>query len=498
MNLYRKIRQLIVGGEVVCALPSPTQPEPPHGNLDACRDGRVTGWAWNPASAQDKPIVEILAAGVSLGFARADQFREDLARHGIGNGCHGFTFDASGKIHGGESISVRFVDGTELAGSPMLHTGSNGEGRYVVFADIADNCNLRCPFCLTDYSRHGKTSYMSRETFARFIELMPYVRDGGFMLSCVHEPTLHPELPEFLAMIPPAYRHKAMLTTNLAREKFPDRLIQALANSGLHHINISFDSLDPDTFAIMRKNGRFSTFRDNLERLVELVRASDTPPALRYITVLTHLNAGEIGEIVRVTSEKYLSSENEVREPQIVAHMPAEWKTEHMPSSADWATATAAIGALGNTVKVCYEKYPALRGNLDEVGETRISGWAINERHPETPLEVEIRRDGMLLARVRADQHRPDLQAAGIGNGLHGFSVTDLPSGDPNGLEIHAHGVCLATARKAAPAPAHPCPPDYPLSLYVYPDGRLEMLGRQGFQANLHLIRDIPAFLQSL
>jgi hypothetical protein len=43
---------------------------------------------------------------------------------------------------------------------------------------------------------------------------------------------------------------------------------------------------------------------------------------------------------------------------------------------------------------------------------------------PERPVDLVIRDNGVVIAEVTADLHRPDLQAASLGNGCHGFSVT--------------------------------------------------------------------------
>jgi hypothetical protein len=58
--------------------------------------------------------------------------------------------------------------------------------------------NLRCPFCIVDYANVKGLRLMTRETFARAIELLPMMSPGCFWLSCLHEPTLHPQFIEFI------------------------------------------------------------------------------------------------------------------------------------------------------------------------------------------------------------------------------------------------------------------------------------------------------------
>ena len=64
-----------------------------------------------------------------------------------------------------------------------------------------------------------------------------------------------------------------------------------------------------------------------------------------------------------------------------------------------------------------------LRGRLDEASRRRISGWAQDDAYPDVPVSLLITADGILVARVLANLHRPDLQAAGIGRGRHGFGT---------------------------------------------------------------------------
>ena len=58
---------------------------------------------------------------------------------------------------------------------------------------------------------------MTEQTFRALIRLAPAVPDGGFWLSCLHAPTLHPMLGDFIELIPQAFRKKFWFTTNLTR-----------------------------------------------------------------------------------------------------------------------------------------------------------------------------------------------------------------------------------------------------------------------------------------
>ena len=102
----------------------------------------------------------------------------------------------------------------------------------LVAGDIVNNCNLRCPFCIVDYANVKGLNLMTRETFGRALELLPMTSPGNFWLSCLHEPTLHPQFIEFIESVPDAYRDRISFTTNLSK-RLPDDLLGRLANSGL-------------------------------------------------------------------------------------------------------------------------------------------------------------------------------------------------------------------------------------------------------------------------
>jgi microcystin-dependent protein len=69
-----------------------------------------------------------------------------------------------------------------------------------------------------------------------------------------------------------------------------------------------------------------------------------------------------------------------------------------------------------------------LRGMIDHVGKTSISGWAQNTDHPEAPVCLDIYADGILIGRTLANRYREDLEHAGLGSGCHGFAFT-APAG---------------------------------------------------------------------
>ncbi len=64
-------------------------------------------------------------------------------------------------------------------------------------------------------------------------------------------------------------------------------------------------------------------------------------------------------------------------------------------------------------------------GRFDHFQNGRLIGWAWNSSEPNAPIAVEIQSDKGESCVAMADVFRDDLNAAGLGNGHHGF-VVDL------------------------------------------------------------------------
>lgn len=94
-----------------------------------------------------------------------------------------------------------------------------------------------------------------------------------------------------------------------------------------------------------------------------------------------------------------------------------------------------------------------LHGNLDEVGPTRLHGWAQDASRPDEPVVLDISCDGARLGHVLANEYRPDLRAAGLGSGCHAFTLP-LPQGWRGGLDIRRASdgtvLCLPEALRVA------------------------------------------------
>jgi MoaA/NifB/PqqE/SkfB family radical SAM enzyme len=268
-----------------------------------------------------------------------------------------------------------------------------------IAADLVNNCNLRCPFCLVDYSNTKRTDLMTDETFRKLLRLAPVVADGGFWLSCLHEPTLHPRLEQFIGLIPIELRHKFWFTTNLAR-KLPQSLIETLAGAGLHHVNISLDSFDEAVFAMLRKHGRLAVFRDNLDRLLEACARAANPLQIRYITMAFRSNLAEIPTLIRWMNQTGRAYEIEVRNTFDTWNIPEDFRRTQYLRPEEWEELRGWMDELSYTN--CYlgtpseeeaERAPRMPANWFDT----YPGPFLDAVALEPPVQLRGRPDGRLL-----------------------------------------------------------------------------------------------------
>jgi hypothetical protein len=242
---------------------------------------------------------------------------------------------------------------------------------------------------------------MTEQTFEKLLVLMRAVPDGGFWLSCLHEPTLHPKLERFIALIPPEHRKKAWFTTNLAKP-LQEAQFEAWAQSGLHHINISFDTLNPELFALIRKFGRYEIFEKNLNTLARVFRSYPDAPRLRYITMALKCNLEEIPRIIERTHVDWRSSENEIRYTYNCEHFTDEFRKEYFLTRQDWDRLSALLRPVHYHHTVAYPEMDDYferivpSANFFQLGKLGRDGQPKEPPRLPRPLRLRFRPDGTL------------------------------------------------------------------------------------------------------
>lgn len=95
---------------------------------------------------------------------------------------------------------------------------------------------------------------------------------------------------------------------------------------------------------------------------------------------------------------------------------------------------------------------PALAGHIDHADRHSLTGWAMDPARPGEAVELELVLDGVVVGSFLADRHRPDLAAAGMGDGRLAFQIQI-----PGGLSPHAaRRLEVRRVADGAPVPGSP------------------------------------------
>ena len=316
-----------------------------EGAIDEISADHVGGWIIDPADPARRLDYEAVCTqtGRVLGRGVANLYRHRLDWKGIGDAAHGFHTRLSAPPAKPGAVTVRVAGRRKplpVVASPRTHF----EPLLHVAMDVVDNCNLRCPFWLYDYAGTNTTHFMTEQTLANALRLLPYVHDGQFWFSCLHEPTLHPQLTAFIDSVPRQHRKKVFYTTNLAK-RMPDSYFAWLAESGLHNINISLESRDPATYERMRKGARHRIFQENWDRLLDAFARVPAPPKLRYIAMAYKSNAEELPELASYLLEERGAWAVEYRYTFDMPFIPAAFRAAEFLDAAGWERLRARLPA---------------------------------------------------------------------------------------------------------------------------------------------------------
>lgn len=102
-----------------------------NGVIDVPRPGRVSGWAIDRSDPEAVVTVQIAREGRPLGEVRADAYRADLERGGIGTGRYGFSFDLDTPLEPGFEFTV--------TATAVADDGTSGELRRIGRAKLAED-----------------------------------------------------------------------------------------------------------------------------------------------------------------------------------------------------------------------------------------------------------------------------------------------------------------------------------------------------------------------
>lgn len=380
---------------------SPTSTAPPdyEGYIDQRSTRHIAGWARDINNPSNRLALEVTLPNRPLTTTIASLFEDQ-------------TIAALGSLHANYAFHVMFEPELTPTERDLVAVRVSGTEHYLKLAfapsnvfepinhiavDIVNNCNLRCPFCVFDYSATNKTEFMTAELFEKLFPLLPYVRNGNLWLSCLHEPTLHPQLVDFIALVPHQYRKKIIFTTNLAK-RMPDAFFTFLAGSGINHINISVESIIPGIYEKFRAGARQHIFLENLEKLWRAFALAPRPPALRYIILAYRSNFMEIPVLVQYFLEKTATSEIEIRSTMNKPHLPQDFRDLEFLTTAQWHSLDSMLQPFTSSSVVKLFP-PELRGyDEDQSIEPQGRPYKTGCNPAPRPLNLRVTWDGKITA----------------------------------------------------------------------------------------------------
>jgi len=168
--------------------------------------------------------------------------------------------------------------------------------RYVRIS-VTDRCNLRCSYCMPDGYLGGESDILSYEEIENIAQALVGLGVRKFRLTG-GEPLVRRDLPALVARLAalPGVEDLALSTNAVLLRPHA----RALKDAGLKRVNISLDTLDPDTFRKISVNASLEQVMDGIAAAEE---AGLTPIKLNMV-VMKGVNDMEIESMARLTFKK--------------------------------------------------------------------------------------------------------------------------------------------------------------------------------------------------
>jgi len=213
-----------------------------------------------------------------------------------------------------------------------------------IYLETTTRCNLNCAMCVKHTAGSGMTEGDFDITLFDAIKpVLPEVQ--SLILSGIGEPLLYPHLEilirEARAHMPEtgsiAFQSNGMLINR-------KRAIKLIA-AGLDKICISLDSVNPETFSLMRNGADLDKVKDAFKFLNEASAASNKKITTGVEFVLTRENMHDLPDVIKFAAEHGASF-------VIVTHL-IPYSKESIPNSAYDRNTDAAVELYESTLKKC-------------------------------------------------------------------------------------------------------------------------------------------------
>lgn len=148
-----------------------------------------------------------------------------------------------------------------LSGGPVLRDNFDRAFPYLRLS-ITDVCNFKCEYCLPNGYQGRRSKFLETDEIARLIDAFADL--GTYKIRLTGgEPTVRKDFAEIAALIAKNPKIKQLaFTTNGYRLK---ENAQRWRSAGLTHINVSIDSLDPETFHRVTGHDRLSEILEGVD-----------------------------------------------------------------------------------------------------------------------------------------------------------------------------------------------------------------------------------------
>lgn len=182
--------------------------------------------------------------------------------------------------------------------SDILRDGFGREHNYLRIS-LTEKCNLRCTYCMPENGvvLTPKSQIMTTKEVIDIATL--FVKNGVDKIRLTGgEPLLRKDFTEILVAL--SYMPiELSLTTNAV---LVDRHIGTFKKANLKTINVSLDSLHPETFNSLTKRNQFDKAFNNIDLLI-----SEGFNVKLNVVLIKHTNDTEIIDFINLTKDKNIS-----------------------------------------------------------------------------------------------------------------------------------------------------------------------------------------------
>jgi GTP 3',8-cyclase len=161
---------------------------------------------------------------------------------------------------------------------------------------LTDNCNLRCFYCMPeeDYEFTPVSALMQASEIEKLATIFVQLGVNKIRLTG-GEPLVRKDAADIILRLS-KLPVKLTLTTNGTRLH---EYIDVLKKAGIHSLNISLDTLQPEKFLLLTRRNQFQVVYDNIQLLIE-----NNFHVKINVVVMKGLNDGEINDFIQWTKDQ--------------------------------------------------------------------------------------------------------------------------------------------------------------------------------------------------